>query len=126
MNPEDQEKNRMQQRIDDADAELQKVFKAIFKKAPHELTVEDKRFLQARVSYLGNDHKEKYADALEEKLPRPDGQEDEEEQLVDKSRKELEQMANDLGIEDASPKAYSNKEKLVEAIEEKQKENPEE
>lgn len=119
MNPEDQEKERLQARIDAADAELQKELKRIFKKTPAGLNVDDKRFLQARRSYLTQAQQEEYADALNEKLPRPDGQ-TQEETLGEKSRADLELIATDLGIEE--PKKIKNKEALVEAIEAKQKE----
>lgn len=124
MNPEDQEKERMQKRLDDADAELQKALTKIFRKAHHELTIEDKAFLQARRSYLTQAQTEEYDSELNEKLPRPDGQdEDEATDLQHMTRANLNIMAADLGIETPEDKkVYKTNQDLIDAIEAKQKE----
>lgn len=124
MNPMQQEEKRMQDRIDAADAELEKAFVKIFKKAIPFLTIEDKRFLQARRSYLDDRQLEKYAEVLREKLERPDGQKtEEEEQVIELTRKELEAMATRIGIETPEDKkVYRTNADLQAAIKEKQAE----
>lgn len=124
--PEETEAEKLQKRVDEADAEIEAVLKKIFKKEHHLLTVDDKRFLQARRSYLTRSQQEDYEKELKEKLPRPDGQPNPEEevQLENMVRKDLEAMAIRLEIKDAADrKVFPKNEDLVNAIKAKQKEN---
>lgn len=118
----EQEQERLAKRYDDANGEIEKAFKAIFKKSHQFLTVEDKRFLQARRSYLTDAQVKEYDAELSEKLPRPDGKE-EEKTLDDMTRKELEAMATQEGIENPEDKKiYKTNADLQNAIKEKQEE----
>lgn len=124
--PEETEAEKLQKRIDEADAEIETALKKILKKEQRLLTIDDKRFLQARRSYLTRSQQEDYEAVLKEKLPRPDGQPNPEEEVLLENmvRKDLEAMATRLGIEGAEDKKlFKTNNDLVEAIKAKQKEN---
>lgn len=121
MNPEQQEQDRLQQRLDEATAEIEKALQNIFKKSIDYLTDEDKRFLQARVSYLDDAQKSKYEKILKAKVPRPDGKEEEKE-IEELTRKELENIAGEIGIDQEKIKKAKRNQDLVDIIEEKKEE----
>lgn len=124
--PEETEAEKLQKRIDEADAEIETALKKILKKEQRLLTIDDKRFLQARRSYLTRSQQEDYEAVLKEKLPRPDGQPNPEEEVLLENmvRRDLEAMATRLGIEGAEDKKlFKTNNDLVEAIKAKQKEN---
>ncbi len=113
-----------EERQEAANAELHEALAHIFKKSISELHLDDKRFLQARRSYLDERQLEKYSSVLKEKLPRPDGQPNaqEEELIAQLTRKELEIMAERFGIEDVSDKKIFPKNADLVAVIEKKKE----
>lgn len=116
----------MQKRIDEADAEIRKALETIFRKPKTHFTVEDKRFLQARRSYLTQAQLDEYSEVLKEKLPRPDGKKEEEKEINELTRAELEKMATQEGVENPSDrKLYRTNADLQEAIKQKQKEKEE-
>jgi len=121
MTQDEEVQQKLQDRQDEADKELGEALKAIFKKPIQNLTAADKAFLQARRSYLDDTILRKYDKVLSEKLPRPDGTE-EEEVLEEMARKDLEIMGTRLGIEDVSKKAFPKNEDLVNAIKKIQEE----
>lgn len=120
-NPQDQAEEQMKLEINkrrfDTDKAIDDTLKNLFRKAKDSLSVEDKAFIQARRSYLTDAQREEYKSVLDEKLPRPDG-EGQEEGLIEKTRPELEAMATDLKID--NPEKFKNKQELVDAIEAKQ------
>lgn len=127
QNPNDQGEEAMAKQISqrriDTEKEVRDILEAIIKKNLKSLSVDDKRFLQARRSLLTRGQLDEYSEILEEKLPRPDGQDEKE---VELTRTELNDKARDLGIED--PDKLPNKDAVKEAIAEKeaeQKENQE-
>lgn len=125
MNPAQQEEQRLQERFETADAEIEKVLKKILKKDIFFLTDDDKRFLQARRAMLDDYQQQKYSGVLSEKLPRPDGQPnpEEERQIEQLTRKELEAMAVSIGIETPEDKKlYRTNADLQDAIKAKQAE----
>lgn len=126
LNPQ-QEQERMDERMEEADKAIRDRLSKIFRKPLEFLTVEDKRFLQARRSYLNDDQSNTYKKVLAEKLPRPDGEPhpEEEEELDKMVRKDLEAMLKNLGIEDTGKKAFPKNEDLVNKIKEIQRENEE-
>jgi len=75
----------------------------------HKLTFDDKAFLKARSSYLTRAEAEEYKDELADDLTKSP--------YFGKVRKELEQMATDLGIEDVSMRTYKTNGDLIDAIE---------
>lgn len=124
MTPEEREQQLLEQRQEEAQKELDEALKKIFRKPVQHLTLDDKRFLQARRSYLNKEMTEKYEDVLKEKLPGRDGKiaaEDEKEIEV-MTRKELEAMAETEGLtKDEIKKARTNAD-LQAAIKQKQEE----
>lgn len=123
MTPEEREQELLNQRIDEAEAEIHAVLKKIFRKGLHELNVEDKAFLQARRSYLDDAQLSKYDKVLKEKLPRPDGKDVEEEKEIEAlTRKELEAMATNIGISEEDQKKARKNSDLQELIKNKQEE----
>lgn len=62
---EEQLKNKLQERMDEGEAEIELALKKIFKKPVASLTEEDIGFLRARVSYLEEGKLAKYASILE-------------------------------------------------------------
>lgn len=117
MNPNDQGEQSKQREIDkrrvDTEKEMYDILGEITRKNPKTLTVDDKRFLQARRSYLSRGQQDEYKDILNEKLPRPDQEEEEE---VELTRSELDEKARQLGIEE--PEKLPNKAAVTAAIEE--------
>lgn len=71
------------------------------RKPVESLRVDEKAFIQARRSYLSEEQEKRWADVLTEKLPRPDGQVNEEEEKViaEMTRKELERQAEIVGVD---------------------------
>lgn len=124
MNRDQQESLKLENRMAAGEQAIYDALAKIFKKNIAFLTLDDKRFLQARRSYLDEAQTAKYQSVLKEKLPRPDGQVDEEqEKLIDNMvRSDLETMATNMGFEDVSKKAFKTNADLVAAIKAKQQE----
>lgn len=114
-NPNDQGQEAMTREIDkrrfETDKEINDTLNKIVRKGPKGLTLDDKRFLQARRSYLSRVDFEEFEEVINEKLPRPDGQNEAEEELT---RIELDTKARELGIED--PEKLPNKKAVQDAI----------
>jgi len=123
MTPEDREKELLERRIEEGEKEIDDAIRKIYRKPIPNLSLDDKRFLQARRSYLNKEMTEKYEDVLKEKLPRPDGQDvEEEKQIEELTHKELEKMAKEIGIEESEIKKATSNPKLQELIKQKQEE----
>jgi hypothetical protein len=124
MTPEEREQQLLEQRQEEADKELSEALRKIFKKPVPYLTLEDKKFLQARREYLNKDQTEKYEDVLNEKLPRSDGQpnKQEEKEIEVMTRKELEIMAETEGLTKEEIKKARTNADLQDAIRAKQEE----
>lgn len=67
-NDEDPNKAVVQKRREETEKEMYKILTEIFKKDISILSIQDKRFLQARQSYLTAAQREQYAEVLAEDL----------------------------------------------------------
>lgn len=94
------------------------------RKPVESLRVDEKAFIQARRSYLSEEQEKRWADVLTEKLPRPDGQVNEEEEKViaEMTRKELERQAEIVGVDAEAVKKAKKNQDLIDLIEAKKEE----
>ena len=104
---------KINKRIKVAEQAIYKRFKQIFQKSSDKLSEDDKAYLRARVSYLTKGQREEYSDVLETKSEVKPGNVDEV-PLMEKSRKQLDDMARKVGVRD--PETLSSKEKVIEAM----------
>ena len=123
MNPAQQEEQRLQERFDVAEKEIELALTKMLKKDIHFLTDTDKAFLRARRSMLDDRQLEKYESILNEKASK--AKDDEDEKVIEEmTRRELEAMATTLGIEEPdNKKLYRTNADLQAAIKAKQEEN---
>lgn len=114
---QDLQQDKMQleinKRIKVAEQAIYKRFKQIFQKSSDKLSEDDKAYLKARVSYLTKGQREEYSDVLETKSEVKPGNVGEV-PLMEKSRKQLDDMARKVGVRD--PETLSSKEKVIEAM----------
>jgi len=114
---QDLQQDKMQleinKRIKVAEQAIYKRFKQIFQKSSDKLSEDDKAYLKARVSYLTKGQREEYSDVLETKSEVKPGNVGEV-PLMEKSRKQLDDMARKVGVRD--PEILSSKEKVIEAM----------
>lgn len=124
MNPAQQEEQRLQERYDAAEAEVETALRKILKKNIEFLTDADIRFLRGRRHMLDDQQLAKYQSVLQKETEKGDS---EEEQAIEQmTRRELEAMAISIGIEHPEDKKqYRTNADLQEAIKSKQKENEE-
>jgi len=104
---------KINKRIKVAEQAIYKRFKQIFQKSSDKLSEDDKAYLKARVSYLTKGQREEYSDVLETKSEVKPGNVGEV-PLMEKSRKQLDDMARKVGVRD--PETLSSKEKVIEAM----------
>mgnify|MGYP001592247031 CR=1 FL=1 len=114
---EDLQQDKMQleinKRVKVAEQAIYKRFKQIFQKPTESLSEDDKAFLRARVSYLTRGQRAEYAEVLvlpSEVKPGNVG----EVPLMEKSRKQLDNMAREAGVK--NPEDLASKEKVIEAM----------
>lgn len=112
----------LRKRTEATETKIQKRLRIITRKSFEQLTIDDKQFLKARASYLSKADRDTYAEIIAtEFVVLPDGKVVEAtEKPVDLSklnRPALEEMAKDLGIEDAeNAELFPNKQTLIDAI----------
>lgn len=94
------------------------------RKPVESLRVDEKAFIQARRSYLSEEQQKRWADVLTEKLPRPDGQANEEEEkaIAEMTRKELERQAEIVGVDAEAVKKAKKNQDLIDLIEARKEE----
>lgn len=112
------------QRVQETEKEILDTLTRYSRKSVESLRVDEKAFIQARRDYLTDEQKNKWEDVLREKLPRPDGQPNEEEEaaLNELTRKELERQAEIVGIDEETIKKAKKNQDLIDLIEEKKEE----
>lgn len=93
-----------------AEQKIQDALYEITKKEPAALNEDERAFLRARRTYLSPEEKETYKEILSAKS---EVDEDPVESLMKKTRKDLDTLAEELGL---NPKDYENKEQVAKAI----------
>jgi hypothetical protein len=114
LSNEDREKKFYEARVKENEDKIAKEFKRIFDKRHQGVTIDEKRFLQARRDYLTRAEQEEYKEELTEDLTggtftNP---------LENLTRKELEARLQAVGVQDTSNKVYRTNADLISAIEE--------
>lgn len=110
------------QRVSDTEKLIHDTLAQYQRKPVDTLRVDEKAFIQARREYLTDEQRNKWADVLTEKLPRPDGQPNEEEEKViaEMTRKELERMGAEVGLTEEEMKKAKKNSDLQDLIKQKQ------
>lgn len=119
---QDVEEDKMKLEIAKREKETHKLIvrrlRKILEKAQTSLTIDDKKFLKARASYLSKSEREEYADVIaadySDHPPVDETVALAEPKLEDLSRTALEARAKELGI--GEPEAFPNKKALIEEI----------
>lgn len=117
---QDKMKVEIQTRENDTMRKVAKRLKKILRKNEDQLTLDDKKFLKARASYLSKGQREEYAEIIKADYSKqkgdekPEASEPEEKPLEKRTRDELNAMALELGI--GAPEELPNKDAVIEEI----------
>ena len=104
----DKEALELQKRYKKTESEIYAILNRIVRKDPDQLDIDEKKWLQARASYLTAGQRETFKNVLKEDLSGKVVP------LIDLSREKLLEKALELGIEE--PEKLPNKKSIVEAI----------
>jgi hypothetical protein len=101
--------------IAELDEFTQKKFKEITAKDPEDLVEGEKAFIRARSQYLSGDMEKKFAEILSGQTVREPEEEGDSDPYFGKTRKELNTMALEVGVEE--PEKLKTNKAVIEAIE---------
>lgn len=104
----------IEKRAEETEAKVIRILNRLVRKPIETLNLEEKRFLKARASYLSKADREAYAEVINMDLSNEAIDAPKEKELIEYTRKELDQKALDLGVE--NPQDLPNKQAVIDEI----------